>query len=121
MVFARLRLPNNLAVDADQVPGLQLLAYSFELLARAFGVAIARACAADLEDRYYGLGNAGGGSLTSLTTPIARKLVMSALTPIADIGTQSCDVRFVPKADKVQCSKKDRYSITSSAVICKVN
>ena len=24
---------------------------------------------------------------------------MSALPPIADIGTQSCDVRFVPKAD----------------------
>src|SRR5215831_14127428 len=31
---------------------------------------------------------------------------MSALPPIADIGTQSRDVRFVPKADKVRCSKK---------------
>jgi hypothetical protein len=59
----------------------------------------ARAWAADLEDRHYGFGNADGGSLTSLTTPIAWTLVMSALTLIADIGTQSCDVRFVPKAD----------------------
>jgi len=28
-----------------------------------------------------------------------RIFVMSALPPKADIGTQSCDVRFVPKAD----------------------
>jgi hypothetical protein len=28
--------------------------------------------------------------------------VMSALPPKADIGTQPYDVRFVPKADKVQ-------------------
>ena len=30
---------------------------------------------------------------------------MSALPPIADIGTQARDVRFVPKADKVRRSK----------------
>jgi hypothetical protein len=29
---------------------------------------------------------------------------MSALPPKADIGTQSWNVRFVPKADIVQCS-----------------
>ena len=40
---------------------------------------------------------------------------MSALPPKADIGTQSWNVRFVPKADKVHCSKIVRYSITSSA------
>src|SRR5262245_8779969 len=28
---------------------------------------------------------------------------MSALPPIADIGTQPCDVRFVPKADIAPC------------------
>ena len=33
---------------------------------------------------------------------------MSALPPIADIGAQQLDVRFVPKADQVQCSKKNR-------------
>jgi hypothetical protein len=31
--------------------------------------------------------------------------LMSALPPKADIGTQSWNVRFVPKADKVQCNK----------------
>ena len=31
--------------------------------------------------------------------------VMSALPPKADIGTQPRDVCFVPKADKVRCSK----------------
>ena len=30
---------------------------------------------------------------------------MSALPPKADIGTQSGNVRFVPKADIMQCSK----------------
>ena len=35
---------------------------------------------------------------------------MSALPPKADIGTQSCDVRFVPKADILRCSKERRYS-----------
>src|SRR5262249_48324695 len=30
---------------------------------------------------------------------------MSALPPIADIGTQPCDVCFVPKADITRCSK----------------
>ena len=30
---------------------------------------------------------------------------MSALPPIADIGTQSWNVRFVPKADIMRCSK----------------
>ena len=40
---------------------------------------------------------------------------MSALPPKADIGTQSWNVRFVPKADILRCSKERRYSITSSA------
>src|SRR5215471_6465946 len=40
---------------------------------------------------------------------------MSAIPPIADIGTQSCDVRFVPKADILRRSKVMLYSITSSA------
>ena len=40
---------------------------------------------------------------------------MSALPPKADIGTQSRDVRFVPKADILHCGKKHCYSITSSA------
>ena len=38
---------------------------------------------------------------------------MSALPPIADIGTQPCDVRFVPKADIVRRSAECRYSINS--------
>ena len=42
-------------------------------------------------------------------------LKMSALPPKADIGTQSWDVRFVPKADILHCSIERRYSITSSA------
>ena len=37
---------------------------------------------------------------------------MSALPPKADIGTQPCDVRFVPKADVSRCSKTD--SLTPS-------
>jgi len=32
---------------------------------------------------------------------LAHVRVMSALPPKADIGTQPCDVRFVPKADIV--------------------
>ena len=40
---------------------------------------------------------------------------MSALPPKAAIGTHSWNVRFVPKADKVQRNKESRYSITSSA------
>jgi hypothetical protein len=32
--------------------------------------------------------------------------MMSALPPKADIGTQSRNVRFVPKADQVQCNTK---------------
>ena len=40
---------------------------------------------------------------------------MSALPPKADIGTQSWNVRFVPKADILRCGKERRYSITSSA------
>ena len=40
---------------------------------------------------------------------------MSALPPIADIGTQPRDVRFVPIADILRCGKERRYSITSSA------
>jgi len=43
---------------------------------------------------------------------------MSALPPKADIGRASRDVRFVPKADIMQRSKKRRYSITSSASNC---
>ena len=46
---------------------------------------------------------------------LRRIRAMSALPPKADIGTQSWNVRFVPKADKVHCSKIVRYSITSSA------
>ena len=38
-----------------------------------------------------------------------RTLPMSALPPKADIGTQPRDVRFVPKADQVQCSKKNLF------------
>jgi hypothetical protein len=41
--------------------------------------------------------------------------MMSALPPKADIGTQSRNVRFVPKADQVQCSEKECYSIAASA------
>jgi len=33
---------------------------------------------------------------------------MSALTPIADIGTQLWNVRFVPKADILQCGRGRR-------------
>jgi hypothetical protein len=38
---------------------------------------------------------------------------MSAIPPKADIGTQPRNVRFVPKADKVRCSK-----ITLNWIIC---
>jgi hypothetical protein len=41
---------------------------------------------------------------------------MSALPPKADIGTQSWNVRFVPKADKVHRNKNGLCSITSSVV-----
>jgi hypothetical protein len=40
---------------------------------------------------------------------------MSALPPKADITAAQTNVRFVPKADILRCSKKCRYSITSSA------
>jgi hypothetical protein len=33
---------------------------------------------------------------------------MSALPPKADIGTQSWNVRFVPKADILHCNRKSR-------------
>src|SRR3974377_2206628 len=46
--------------------------------------------------------------------------LMSALPPIADIGTQPRDVRFVPKADMVRCGERHRYSITSSAATIKL-
>jgi hypothetical protein len=36
---------------------------------------------------------------------------MSALTPKADIDRVSRDVRYVPEADKVQCSKKDHQEL----------
>jgi hypothetical protein len=42
--------------------------------------------------------------------------VMSALPPKADIAERDRNVRFVPKADKVRCSKNPAYSITASAV-----
>jgi len=42
----------------------------------------------------------------------------SALPPKADIDQCGCNVRFVPKADILRCSKEPPYSITSSAVIC---
>src|SRR6516225_4659996 len=41
---------------------------------------------------------------------------MSALPPIADIGTQPRNVCFVPIVDKVHCNEKHRYSITWSAI-----
>jgi hypothetical protein len=41
---------------------------------------------------------------------------MSALPPKADIGTESWNVRFVPKADILRRSKMMPYSITSSAI-----
>jgi hypothetical protein len=44
----------------------------------------------------------------------------SALPPKADIGTQSWNVRFVPKTDILQCGKERRYSIISSAVASNV-
>ena len=46
---------------------------------------------------------------------LKRLQPMSALPPKADIGTQPRDVRFVPKADILRCSKEQPYSITSSA------
>src|SRR5215472_8441073 len=40
---------------------------------------------------------------------------MSALPPKADIDRACRDVRFVPKADILQCGRNWHYSITSSA------
>src|SRR6516165_839739 len=40
---------------------------------------------------------------------------MSALAPKADMVEHGCDVRFVPKADILRCSKGPLHSITSSA------
>ena len=45
-------------------------------------------------------------SLLGRSVPEFRNSSMSALPPKADIGTQSRNVRFVPKADKVQRSKQ---------------
>jgi hypothetical protein len=42
---------------------------------------------------------------------------MSALPPKADIAGLQFDVRFVPKADILRCSKERHYSITSSAMV----
>jgi hypothetical protein len=39
---------------------------------------------------------------------------MSALPPKADMDQHARDVRFVPKADIMQCSKESVHSITSS-------
>ena len=41
---------------------------------------------------------------------------MSALPPKADMDPHGRDVRFVPKADILRCSKERCYSITSSAI-----
>jgi hypothetical protein len=46
----------------------------------------------------------------------ACRLPMSALSPKADIDPSASDVRFVPKADILHCSRNWRYSITSSAM-----
>ena len=40
---------------------------------------------------------------------LQRILVMSALPPKADIGTQSWNVRFVPKADIARCGKDSLF------------
>ena len=53
--------------------------------------------------------------MSVLGQTLQRILVMSALPPKADIGTQPHNVRFVPKADMVRCGEIRRYSITSSA------
>jgi hypothetical protein len=50
----------------------------------------------------------------SPTTADSRR--MSASPPKADIGEACRDVRFVPKADILRCSKKCRYSITWSSL-----
>src|SRR5215470_16284721 len=39
---------------------------------------------------------------------LKRLYLMSALPPKADIGTQSWNVRFVPKADILHCGKRTR-------------
>jgi hypothetical protein len=48
------------------------------------------------------------GSMSALgqKQTLQRILVMSALPPKADIGTQPRDVRFVPKADIMRCSNR---------------
>ena len=50
----------------------------------------------------------------------AHVCVMSALPPKADIGTQSWNVRFVPKADSCTATKVVCYSIALSAVASSV-
>jgi len=40
---------------------------------------------------------------------LTRLFRVSALPPKADIGTRPRDVRFVPKADILRCSKERRY------------
>src|SRR5215472_5879242 len=45
---------------------------------------------------------------------------MSALPSEADMVQLNRDVRFVPKADILRCSRDWRYSITSSAVASSV-
>jgi len=47
-LFARLRLPHKLVVDANQAAGLQLRSNALELLARAFGIAVEHAFALKL-------------------------------------------------------------------------
>jgi len=45
---ARLRLPNKLAIDANQAAGLQLHANALEFLPRAFGITIEHALSVKL-------------------------------------------------------------------------
>src|SRR5262249_54177916 len=69
--------------------------------------------------RYFGRLAAGELRFSPIRDTHSKTLIvpssaMSALPPKADIGTQSRNVRFVPKADILQCGKERRYSISSS-------
>ena len=54
-------------------------------------------------------------SMLMLLRNVARCDRLAAIPPKADIRIDHQDVRFVPKADILRCSKERRYSITSSA------
>jgi len=47
---------------------------------------------------------------------LGHRRLMSAFPPKGDIGTQSWNICFVPKADILRCSRDWRYSITWSAL-----